>query len=333
MADQAQRIVFLLKKLQMGNKYTTSEAYEMICKEFGPHSLRTVQRDMLLLQKCEPTVNATRVGKEHLWFIPKEIRKAEAMMRIDNNEILSFYILKAHLKTFSGTVIEDDINRLVDKLEKFAPEEIYAPESLFWDQNIGYFDYSKYNDKLIDIIDAIVYKKWINIDYNTSSKGIINKILLNLRCLFTYSGALYAVAYVPKHDSHIALALHNIVKMEEVQNYKKKLPEFSFKEWTKNRFGVFYGEPKRIVLTVKPEFKHYFINRKWHQTQNIIEEEDGSLTMELKVPIGPDFISWVMSWSSAIIIKKPKELRKAIIEKLERALIDYEYKEIEGNEK
>lgn len=325
MADQAQRIVFLLKKLQAGNKYTTSEAYEMICKEFGEHSLRTVQRDMLLLQKCEPAVNAVRVGKEYLWYIPKEVRHTEALMRIDTNEILSFYILKAHLKTFQGTVIEDDVNKLADKLEKYAPKEIYSAESLFWDQNIGYFDYSNYNDKLSEIINAIVNKKWLNIDYNTSSKGVINKIFLTLRCLFTYGGSLYAVAYVPKHDAHIALALQNIVKLEEVQNYKNtKLPEFNFKEWTKYRFGVFYGEPKRVVLNVKKEYKHYFINRKWHQSQNVREEEDGTLTIEMKVPIGPDFVGWLLSWSSAIVVKKPKELISTILEKLKQAINDYE---------
>lgn len=327
MADQAQRIVFLLKKLQAGNKYTTTEAYEMICKEFGDHSLRTVQRDMLLLQKCEPAVNAVRVGKEFLWYIPKEVRHTEALMRIDTNEILSFYILKAHLKTFKGTIIEDDVNKLTDKLEKFAPKEIYSSDSLFWDQNIGYFDYSNYNDKLSQIINAIVNQKWLNIDYNTSSKGILNKILVNLRCLFTYSGALYAVAYVPKHDTHIALALHNIVRMEEVDNFKRKLPEFNFKEWTKYRFGVFYGEPKRVVLSIKKEFKHFFVNRKWHQSQVMKEEEDGSLTLEMKVPLGPDFIGWLLGWSNAMIIKKPKELKNTIIEKIKQSIENYEKEE------
>jgi hypothetical protein len=323
MADQAQRIVFLLKKLQAGNKYTTTEAYEMICKEFGEHSLRTVQRDMVLLQKCEPAVNAVRVGKEFLWYIPKEVRYTEALIRIDTNEILSFYILKAHLKTFKGTIIEDDVNKLADKLEKFAPKEIYSSDSLFWDQNIGYFDYSNYNDKLSKIIDAIVNQKWLNIDYNTSSKGVINKILVNLRCLFTYSGALYAVAYVPKHDTHIALALHNITQIEEADNKKRNLPEFNFKEWTKYRFGVFYGEPKRVILNIKKEFKHFFINRKWHQSQVMKEEDDGSLTLEMKVPLGPDFIGWLLGWSNAIIIKKPKELKKTIIEKIKQSIENY----------
>jgi predicted DNA-binding transcriptional regulator YafY len=176
---------------------------------------------------------------------------------------------------------------------------------------------------LSKIIDAIVNQKWLNIDYNTSSKGVINKILVNLRCLFTYSGALYAVAYVPKHDTHIALALHNITQIEEADNKKRNLPEFNFKEWTKYRFGVFYGEPKRVILNIKKEFKHFFINRKWHQSQVMKEEDDGSLTLEMKVPLGPDFIGWLLGWSNAIIIKKPKELKKTIIEKIKQSIENY----------
>jgi len=323
MPDQTQRIVFMLKKFQTGHKYTTTEVHQMICKEFGEHSLRTVQRDMLLIKKSEPAMHYTKTGKEHLWYIPRDIRNTNAIMRIDHNELLSFHILKAHLKTFSGTVIEEDVNKLSQKIEQFAPNDIYAPESLFWDQNIGNFDYSDYDHIIKKVINVISKKQWINVDYNTSSKGVINKIMVLLRCLFTYNGSVYAVAYVPKHDTHIALTLQNIINIEVVKS-KLKIPNFDFKEWTQNRFGVFYGNIRRVVLGVHSNFKHYFINRKWHQSQVVTEDEDGGLTIELKVPIGADFVSWIMSWGNAIKIEKPNELIEVIKDNLQETLKQYE---------
>lgn len=324
MADQVQRIVFLLKKFQTGHKYTTTEVYDLVCKEFGEHSLRTVQRDMLLLQDCEPALTSTKVGKENFWYIPKDVRNTNALLRIDSNEILSFYILKAHLKTFSGTIIEDDVNRLTDKLEKYAPEDVYSPDSLFWDQNIGFYDYSRYDPHIKDVIKSITENKWISIDYNTSNKGVANKINVCLRCLFTYSGALYTVGYVPKHNVHIALAIHNIDGIEFIEDYQSKLPDFEFKEWAKNRFGVFYGDIRRVILSIKKDYKHYFTNRRWHQSQQVTEEEDGTLTIEMKVPIGPDFISWIMGWGDAIVVKKPVDLIKQLIENHQDAILNYQ---------
>ncbi len=322
MPDQTQRIVFMLKKFQTGHKYTTAEVHEMICKEFGEHSLRTVQRDMLLIKKSEPAMSYSKTGKEYLWYIPREIRNTNALMRIDHNELLSFHILKAHLKTFTGTIIEEDVKKLAKKIEQFAPNDIYAIDSLFWDQNIGHYDYSQHDDIIRKVVDVISNKQWVNIDYNTSSKGVINQILVLLRCLFTYNGSVYAVAYVPKHDTHIALTLQNIKNIEVIK-HKQKAPDFEFKEWTKNRFGVFYGNIRRVVLKVQPEFKHYFVNRKWHQSQILTEEEDGSLTIEFKVPIGADFVSWILSWGDAIKVEKPIELIEVIKDSLNDTLKQY----------
>ncbi len=328
MADQVQRLVFLLKKFQTGHKFTTTEVYDLICKEFGEHSLRTVQRDMLLLKDSEPALTSIKIGKENFWFIPKDIRNTDALMRINSNEMLSFYILKAHLKTFTGTVIEDDVIRLADKIEKYAPDDVYPPDSIFWDQNIGYFDYSHYDSYIQDIIKAITETRWIAIDYNTSNKGVANRIIVCLRCLFTYSGALYTVGYVPKHDVHIALAVHNIDSIEFMEDYQTALPPFDFKDWTKNRFGVFYGDIRKVVLSIKKEYKHYFTNRRWHQSQTTTEEKDGTLTIEMKVPIGPDFISWIMGWGSAIVVKKPMDLAKQLIKNHEDAIANYDIDKI-----
>ncbi len=324
MADQAQRIVFMLKKFQTGHKYTTTEVYEMICKEFGDHSLRTVQRDMLLLQDCEPAVSYTKTGKEHLWYIPRDVRNTQALLRIDTSEILSFYILKAHLKTFTGTIIEDDVNRLADKIEKFAPEDVFARESLFWDQNIGYYDYSDNSEMIKQIVDSISQKKWIAVNYNTSSKGKVKNIVVLLRCMFSYSGTIYAVAYVPKHDAHIALAVQNIESIEYVDEAPAEIPDFDFAEWTKNRFGVFYGDIRRVVMHIDKDYAHYFTNRRWHQSQVLTEEEDGSLTMEMRIPIGQDFISWVMSWGDVIKITKPQDVIKLVSDNHKEAILNYQ---------
>lgn len=326
MADQAQRIVFMLKKFQTGHKYTTTEVYDMICKEYGEHSLRTVQRDMLLLQECEPAIKFTKAGKEHLWYIPRDVRNSNALMRIDSNEILSFYILKAHLKTFTGTVIEEDVNRLADKIEKYAPHNVFAHESLFWDQNIGYFDYSQCDENIRSLIKSITDEQWIKVSYNTSSKGKVNQILVLLRCMFSYSGSIYAVAYVPKHDTHIALAVQNIESIEFLEDNTQKAPDFDFSDWTKNRFGVFYGEIRRVTISVHKDFKHYFINRRWHQSQVVTEEQDGSLTLDLKVPIGSDFLAWLMSWGDAIKVERPNDLIKLLTESFQDAILNYQDK-------
>jgi predicted DNA-binding transcriptional regulator YafY len=69
---------------------------------------------------------------------------------------------------------------------------------------------------------------------------------------------------------------------------------------------------------------HYFQNRQWHQSQRqTIDPETGDMIMELYVPLGPDFISWILSWHDAIKVIKPVELIDKVKARLRATLYSY----------
>ena len=48
------------------------------------------------------------------------------------------------------------------------------------------------------------------------------------------------------------------------------------------------------------------------------------MILEMRVPLVPDFIAWVMSWGEVITVLKPDELKKKINLKLRTMLKNYE---------
>ncbi len=323
MADQVHRIIYLYKKFLTGRKYTSSEILAEIPSDFAGVSLRTIQRDLVLLQECEPTLTYTKIGKELTWEIPRTFRKPTNLVKLSANELLSFHVLKAHLKTFQGTMIEEEVNHLTDKLEEIAPQEVFSDESLYWDQNIGQFNYSNYDPIIRRVINFTAKKSWIDLNYNASLQGDIHSFTVLFQKLFTYAGYLYVAAYIPKHDTHVALTIQNIESAEENPEFRHIKPEFDFLEWTKNRFGVFYGEIRQVELLIKKKYSRYFQNRRWHQSQSENIDEKGNLILKMRVPICPDFIAWVISWGDAITVQKPDILIKEIKQKLKEALENY----------
>lgn len=324
MAEQLDRVIYLLKKFQNGGRFTSKELLDELPDELSGVSLRTIQRDIVALQNCEPNLTSIKSGKEVIWEIPRKFRSAARLVNLSANELLSFYVLKAHLKTFSGTMIEEEVNHLTQKLEEFAPSEVYSDESLYWDQNIGQFNYQNFDPIIRRVLTYTAKHKWVDISYNPSQKGEVHKHTVMFRKLFTYAGYLYVVAYLPKHDSHIALTIQNIEEVEENNSFTHKIPEFDFRDWQKNRFGVFYGEIRLVELKIKKEFKHYFTNRYWHQTQQETNDEEGNLILKMKIPLSPDFTAWVLSWSDAIKVIRPTDLIKDITNRLNRTLKNYE---------
>jgi predicted DNA-binding transcriptional regulator YafY len=324
MADQCQRIVFFLKKFYSGRKYSSKDLFKMIPEEFGQVSLRTIQRDLLVLQEMEPGLESERKGREIYYYLSRDYRSHAMPFNVSASQLLSFYVLKAHLKTFEGTMIEEELISLKSLLERIAPADVFSLESLFWDKNIGNYNYFHLDAILRRVIDAISKKKWVEVSYNTSNKGIINTFVCSLVKLFAYAGSIYTIAYVPHHDSHIALALQMIEEIKEAKGEFGKIPDFDFNSWSVNRFGVFFGRPENVLIRIQSDYAHYFVNRFWHQSQQFSYDNNGDLLLKLRVPLAKDFISWILSWGEVMTVIKPVELIKEINLKLTNTLKNYE---------
>lgn len=323
-SQQAKRIVFMLKKLQDGNRLTANELLEMINKEFDTVSLRTIQRDLRVLEECETAVDVLSEGKSNRYYIPRMMRRGVAM-RIESNDLLSFHILKAHLKTFKGTMIEEHTKHLSQQLDEYFPYNAFETESLYWNKNIGQFDYSNYDKTIRQVIHYASKDEWVEINYSALDNEQPHILKGKLGPIFTYYGYLYVAAYVTKHKKYIALALHRIDQMKRIDKQYIKVPAFNFNEFASTRFGVFEGDSTRVVLKVRSKFAHYFENRFWHNSQRFSRDDKNNLLIHLDVPIVPDFVSWVISWGDMITVLKPNELIKELVNKATGVLNSYNY--------
>jgi len=323
MPGQAHRIIYMYKKFLEGETLTSNQLQDMISEDIEIVSIRTIQRDLRLLQKIDPSLVGVEKGKSIYWSIPRDFRYPKNIFRFEPNELLALHFLKAHLKTFRGTVIEKDVEKLYKKIEKYAPQEVVLDETIYWDQNVGYYDYTKINHILEKVIEATASKKWYTITYTTPRTSTTKEIIVRFETIFSYLGVLYVVAYVPKHKMHVSLSVHNISNIEEKKDFFDAAPPFNFREWSAYRFGVFSGEIQEVKLLIKKEFIHFFINRRWHISQVEKFDKEGNLILEMRVPIGVDLINWILSWSDAIIVLEPKELIQKIVNRLHQALTNY----------
>ena len=243
---------------------------------------------------------------------------------IETGELLSFHFLKAHLKTFKGTVFEKDINELQSKLELLAPGEVFLDNGFYWDQNTGQYDYSD-NDKILrKVIASIVDKKWLRVRYHSANQGTEKEYNVLFCGLFAYSGTLYVVTYFRYYDNYEALALQGIINIEPSKRTYKVKSKFNFKKFTKKRYGVFTGKVFTVKLQIDKKYREYFICRSWHTSQKTFNDENGNLIIEMRVPIGMDLVSWILSWNNIIRVIKPKKLREKVLLKAKAVIEMYE---------
>jgi predicted DNA-binding transcriptional regulator YafY len=320
----AKRIVFLFKTFLSGKQLTTAELQEEIRnEELGDVKIRTLQRDLQLLEEMDTRITKRREGRSYLWYIPRHSLQTNSFFFKDN-QLLSLYILKSHLKNLKNTIVSKELETLLMTLEEKYPSQVIANKDLYWDKNIGNYDYSKHNKTIDKIIDSIVNHEWVKIEYDPSETGKVKIYTGKIARIFSYDGYLYIAVYVPDYGYYIAMSIHRILSINKISPIETEVPEFDEEEFLNIRFGVFWGEPKKVKLRIEIDFAKYFINRYWHSSQVITENDDGSLELCLSVPVSHELISWILSWHQAITVIEPDELIEKIRVSLELSLRKYD---------
>jgi predicted DNA-binding transcriptional regulator YafY len=323
--EQAKRVIYIFKELLKSRKMTVLEMKQELIHKFGIDiSLRSVQRDFKLLQDAIPVLEQFKEGKAVFWRMSPIFKNPSNFMFVESNELLSFHLLKAHLKTFRGTLFEDDTYDLQSKLEQLAPGEVFLDDSFYWDQNAGQFDYSGYDKTLRLAIDAIINKRWVRVKYHSVKLNTEKEYDVFFCGLFVFSGTLYVVTYFHYFDNYEALALQGIKSILPAKRSYEIHTKFDFHEFTKRRFGVYSGKTFKVKLLIEKQYKGYFEHRTWHSTQRTRETEDGDLIIEMFVPIGMDLVGWILSWHKIVKVLGPRQLKEKVLEKAKSILDQYE---------
>ncbi len=328
-ADYAEKVLFLydlIKEAYQSDRRLSLEDIQQAYKTSSDINVddiseRTLNRYINFLKRLD-LIDTTKDGR-YTEYIPTRKKHITYDLNFSSNELLSFYLLKAHLKTFKGTDIDDTIKELMRKLEKIAPGSPFSSDSLFWDQNVGQYDYTKHNAVLRQVISYINDQEYVWVNYQSSPIRDPKKFMALFEKIFTYRGALYVAYYVPKYQKHRSLKLECILDIETAKDAPEEIPEFKFDKFTKDRFGVFDGDKQHCELEIRNGFEHYFKNRTFHPSQ-IMEEENGKTIIKMHCPVAPDLISWVMSWGDILTVRKPEKLITEIKIKANNILSNYD---------
>ena len=326
---QINRIIKILELFSNGRRLSIKEIHSY----FGETvSMRSIHRDIQAIQEAGiPLKYKKNEHNEHSWFFPSSYKNMVSPV-VHGNELLSIYILKSYLKLFVNTFIDKEINSLQDKIEELAPGDLYMEfepisrqkDALFWDQSFGDYDYSESSSILTDITSLMVKKKWVALTYQSLSDNKLRHYDIYLHRLFAFNGVLYVAVYFPKYGDFLALAVHQIKSVKEAGRQDYRTPEFNIAAFKHNRFGVYSGPLEKVELSIRRDYAKWFINRRWHPSQKLSENSDGTLLLTMKVPISRDFITWVLGWHDGIKVIKPQSLIEALKEKLSSTLALYE---------
>jgi proteasome accessory factor B len=94
------------------------------------------------------------------------------------------------------------------------------------------------------------------------------------------------------------------------------IPEdFSLARHLGNAWRMIRGQKTyRVELAFDPEFAETIADTHWHPTQEVIWNDDQSITFRCKVDGLEEIVWWVLSMGPHCVVNKPKELAEQVKE-------------------
>lgn len=314
------RLLRLLADARTG--YTVKE----IQQETGV-SIETVRRDLRDLTDAGFKVReATGYRGVKRW----RVEGFEDGFTFSITDLLSIYMGRQFLETLAGTPFWEGQQKVFSKIRgALGPSAINYLKKLassLHATTVGASDYTK-RGELIDLLMVAIEDHLVSLIVYQSDRATepVEQEVYPQGFVY-HRGSLYLIAWSSRRGE---IRTYKMDRIEDVHSTKlpAAVPEkFDLAEWLEHSFGVFRSNSTEL-LTIRIHFARevarYVKESRWHGSQELSVQKDGSLIAEFRLTDTQEIKRWIMSFGPNAKVLEPRELVEEIQRDLEHMLTKY----------
>ena len=169
-------------------------------------------------------------------------------------------------------------------------------------------DYTAYDEILNIALKALVYQKRLKL-FRSGKDGKPDEYVVEPYTLLLYKGGLYLVARPVDGDKPLYFAIDRLLDCEELKEKFDYSENYHPEQMLDGAFGIFGGEPKTTFkLHFPDDLARYISERKWHKSQKLTPQKDGSLVLTMDVFDSEEVRSWIRSFGKMVKVLEPHGL-------------------------
>lgn len=143
--------------------------------------------------------------------------------------------------------------------------------------------------------------------------------------LYLQEGLWYVIGYCHLRKDVRIFALDCIKEFKATGRPYSIPPDFNMADYFKPGWHMIrYGEPVEVVLKFTEYYARWIKRRKWHPTQVIEEQNDGSIILKVRIEGTRELKWWTYHWIPYCKILAPPELREEVIGEMKAMLKVYD---------
>lgn len=277
-------------------------------------SVKTVRRDLETFRQAGfPLEEKVEEFGRKKWRI--DPAKTGPGLTFAFDEALALYLARRLLDPLAGTPFWEAAQRAFRKVRATlgagATKYVDRFAQVFHHTMVGAGDYTKQAEAIEQLMQGIDERKAVFIGYQSLRATEPVSYPIYPYGLVYHRGALYVVGRSPDHQE-IRHWKVNRIEWAELQEFPFQLPpDFNLQEHMARSFGVFHGDGEAIRVTVRfaPAVARYVSESRWHASQRLAPQKDGSLVMELELGALEEVKQWLLSFGRHAEVLQPAALR------------------------
>ena len=277
---------------------------------------RTVQRDIEYLRLFyNAPLEYDPIHRGYYYTEPNFFIKS---VLLTEGELFSIALFDRLLEQYRNTPLEGHLRNIFRKILEAMPQQITVDSSLlnshvsFIPDNAGIIDTSVFES----VFKALSARKTMSFEYRSLEKTEWAKRIANPYHAICQRGNWYVIAFC--HDKNEP-RLFSLARMRKASITKQSFTipaNFNPNEYFDKEMGVWASsrKPFTVEFIVDKKIRTFAMDHKWHETQKVTENPDGSVKVKFTTTQMPEVMRWVLGQGHTVKVLSPPELVKMVKE-------------------
>jgi predicted DNA-binding transcriptional regulator YafY len=164
------------------------------------------------------------------------------------------------------------------------------------------------SDALRTLVDGIDRRESVRFKYRKPGERAGEERVVDPYLLHVQSGALYLIGYCHHRRALRTFLLDRISEAARTGAVFAAQARFARSALLHGALGPWEGTPQRIQLRFSADVAGLAAERRVHPAQAMQWRSDGGLDVELRAPICPPLVTWLLGWGSQVHVISPAAL-------------------------
>jgi proteasome accessory factor B len=236
-------------------------------------------------------------------------------LQITEGELFALLVAEKALQQYRGTLFERPLISAFKKMAASLPGTV-SLNIADWEQTISFRTRAEpiVNLEIFDALArAVAQRKQLQLTYRKPGRRDTELRLVDPYHLANINGEWFLFAWCHLRRDIRTFVPARIQEAKPTGRTFARPQKFSLEKRLRDSFGVQSGQGNHeVVLQFNELVSDYIREKKWHESQQLRELDDGGVELRLKLSSLGEIERWVLGWAGNARVIRPPELAESV---------------------